>query len=77
MKGCRAVGVRTRLNIPVTHAKKAEYCGGDNIAAQKYGPPLVGIAEVISAIPRPTNIVKKQTTIHPIDITAGPPTVRP
>ena len=67
----------TRLNTPVTQEKKAEYCGGAMIAAQKYGPPLVGIADVISAMPSPTNIVKKFTTIHPIDMTPGPPTVRP
>lgn len=29
---------------------------GARMAAQKYGPPLVGTAETISAIPKPTNM---------------------
>lgn len=33
-----------RLNHPVTHDAKAAFWGSDNIAAQKYGPPLVGCA---------------------------------
>ena len=69
---------------------------GPSMAAQKYGPPLVGTAETISAIPKPTNIatavgsllvirfvasetnvLKKLTTIHPTDMTPGPPVFRP
>lgn len=33
-----------RLNQPVTQDAKAAFLGSDNIAAQKYGPPLVGCA---------------------------------
>ena len=65
------------------------------MAAQKYGPPLVGMAETISAILNPTNkaccgrqrinirsskdicVLKKLTTIHPTDITPGPPVTKP
>lgn len=41
---------------PVTQEANADVCLGASIAAQKYGPPLVGIAETISAMPKPTNI---------------------
>lgn len=41
---------------PVTQAAKADMCFGARIADQKYGPPLVGIADTISAIPAATNI---------------------
>ncbi len=40
------------------------------MAAQKYGPPLVGIALTISAMAIATSMVKKETTIQPIDMTA-------
>ena len=62
---------------PVIQAANADPLSGARIAAQKYGPPLVGIADTISAIPKATNIVKKHTTIHPMDITPGPPVDRP
>jgi hypothetical protein len=39
------------------------------MADQKYGPPLVGIAETISAIAMATRRVKKETRIQPIDMT--------
>lgn len=38
---------------------------------------LVGTAETISAMEAPTNMVKKQTTIHPTDMTPGPPVTNP
>ncbi len=62
---------------PVIQEAKAECFGGANSAAQKYGPPLVGIAETISAIPRATIRVKNDTQIHPIDIVPGPPVLSP
>ena len=66
------------MNQPVIQEKKAaSFSLGANMAAQKYGPPDVGWALVISAMPRPTKRVKKLTTIHPTDIIAGPPVVRP
>lgn len=34
------------------------------MAAQKYGPPLVGTAETISAIPKPTNIATAVRSLH-------------
>lgn len=40
----------------MTQEAKADTCLGASIAAQKYGPPLVGIADTISAMPKPTNI---------------------
>lgn len=43
--------------------------------AQKYGPPDVGMLLQISAIARPTAIVKTETTTQPQTITAGPPVV--
>lgn len=50
-----------KLNQPVTQERKAEYSFGASIAAQKYGPPLVGCADTISAILRPTNMVMNDT----------------
>lgn len=47
-----------RLNHPHTHDAKGAFSGFDIIAAQKYGPPLVGCALQTSAIARPTSIVK-------------------
>ena len=41
-------------NQPVTHEKNGSFPGGAKVAAQKYGPPLVGIADTISAILRAT-----------------------
>ena len=41
---------------PVIQDANAAFSLGANIAAQKYGPPLVGIADTISAMPRPTNM---------------------
>jgi hypothetical protein len=35
------------------------------MADQKYGPPLVGTADTISAIPSATMNVKNETTIQP------------
>lgn len=68
----------TKLNQPVIHEKKAaDFSSGASIAAQKYGPPDVGCAEVISAIPKPTKSVKKLTMIQPIDMTPGPPVLSP
>jgi hypothetical protein len=70
--------IPTKLNQPVTQEKNADSLWfGASIAAQKYGPPLVGCADVISAIPKPTKVVKKLTMSHPTDMTAGPPVVRP
>jgi hypothetical protein len=66
-----------RLNQPVTQAAKGACFLGARMAAQKYGPPAEGMALTISAIPSPTNMVKKETTIQPTDITPGPPSVRP
>ena len=67
----------TKLNQPVNQEKNGAYLGGASIAAQKYGPPAVGIAETISAIAMATNIVKNETHIHPTVITPGPPVLRP
>lgn len=67
----------SRLNHPVTQLINGTYFFGAKTAAQKYGPPALGIAETISAIANPTNTVKKLTTTHPTDITPGPPVVRP
>ena len=68
----------TKLNHPVTQLKKAAVLGvGASMAAQKYGPPEVGCALVISAMLSPTNIVKKLTTSQPLDMVAGPPLVSP
>jgi hypothetical protein len=61
----------------VNQEKKGAYLGGASIAAQKYGPPAVGMAETISAMLMATNIVKKDTMIHPTVITPGPPVLRP
>lgn len=55
---------------PVSQELNAECFGGASIAAQKYGPPLVGMADTISAIPSATAKVKNDTTIQPTDITA-------
>jgi hypothetical protein len=67
----------SKLNQPVTHDANGAYFLGARIADQKYGPPADGIADTISAMPRPTNMVKKDTTIQPTDMTPGPPVVRP
>ena len=39
---------------PVNQEKKGSFPGGASIAAQKYGPPLVGTADTISAMPSAT-----------------------
>jgi hypothetical protein len=67
----------SRLNQPVTQDARGACFFGARIADQKYGPPADGIADTISAMPSPTNIVKKDTTIHPTDMTPGPPVSRP
>jgi hypothetical protein len=59
-----------RLNHPVSHAANGDHRGGASIPAQKYGPPLVGIAETISAMAMATSIVKNETTIQLMEITA-------
>lgn len=38
----------SKLNQPVIHEANGACLGSDNIAAQKYGPPLVGCALQIS-----------------------------
>ena len=50
-----------------------EYFGGARIAAQKYGPPLVGNADTISAMLNATRKLKNDTTIQLIVIVPGPP----
>ena len=89
---------------PVIQAAKAAFAFGASMADQKYGPPLVGIAETISAMLKATNmavigisnegkicemerivrwdnrkanLLKKLTTIHPTDMTPGPPVIKP
>ena len=44
---------------------------GASMAAQKYGPPLVGTAETISAIPKPTNIATAVGSLHVIRFVAS------
>lgn len=39
----------SKLNQPVTQEANAAFSGSDNMAAQKYGPPLVGCALQTSA----------------------------
>jgi hypothetical protein len=56
-----------RLNHPVIQDAKAACFGGARRADQKYGPPLVGMEDTISAIPRATMKVKKETIIQPRD----------
>ena len=41
---------------PVIHEKNGANRGGESIYAQKYGPPAIGTAERISAMPAATNI---------------------
>lgn len=59
-----------RLNQPVSHAAKGDHLGGASMPAQKYGPPLVGIADTISAMAMATSIVKNDTIIQLMEITA-------
>lgn len=66
-----------RLNHPVSHAANGDQRGGASIPAQKYGPPLVGIADTISAMAMATSIVKKETMIQLTEITAGQQEFRP
>lgn len=51
----------TKLNHPVAQEKNGAYFAGASMAAQKYGPPEVGMAETISAIDSPTKNVKNET----------------
>ncbi|KAL8627305.1 hypothetical protein Q9189_006997 [Teloschistes chrysophthalmus] len=51
---------------PVTQEANADTFGGARMAAQKYGPPLVGIADTISAIPKATNIAGHLFSISPL-----------
>jgi hypothetical protein len=71
--GCKAQQKRsehghtcpTKLNQPVIQDRKAACCLGASVAAQKYGPPLVGMAETISAMESPTKKVMKATGRFP------------
>jgi hypothetical protein len=51
----------------------AECLDGASIAAQKYGPPLIGMAETTSAMLSATQKLKTDTTIQLVTIVAGPP----
>ena len=56
---------------------KAEYFGGARAAAQRYGPPLAGKADTISATAVAVKQLKKDTMIQLIVIVAGPPASKP
>jgi hypothetical protein len=58
-----------RLNQPVSQAANGLQRGGAIIPAQKYGPPLVGMADTISAMAIATSMVKKETMIQLTDMT--------
>src|SRR3569833_903910 len=60
-----------KLNQPVSLAKKADQRGGASNAAQKYKPPLVGMADTISAMAVATSMVQNDTKIHPTDMTGS------
>lgn len=60
----------------VTQEASAECLDGASLAAQKYGPPLVGRADTISAIVAATTQLKNETTIQLVTIVAGPPVAR-
>lgn len=45
--------------------QKGAWVFGAKIADQKYGPPLVGTADTISAIDKPIKVVMKVTIIQP------------
>jgi hypothetical protein len=49
------------------------YLAGANVAAQKYGPPLIGRADTISAILSAVTQLKSDMTIQLMIIVAGPP----
>lgn len=73
-----AVSAYESADVPVIQEKKAAWVlFGANIAAQKYGPPEVGWALVISAILRAMKNEKNETTIQPTLITPGPPVFNP
>jgi hypothetical protein len=50
--------------------------GEANTADQKYGPPLIGMAETISAILKATQKLKTDTMIQLTTITDGPPVAK-
>jgi len=60
----------------VTQEANAEYLDGASVAAQEYGPPLVGSADTISAMLSATKKLKNDTTIQLIIIVPGPPVAK-